>query len=120
MRRISLLIITGLVSAFPVHSQELNLAVVEKVKAALPDKPTVTPKAQRSMLVFTLCTGFKHASIPVAAKALELLGENTGAFRTVVSEDPQMFRPENLAHFDAVCLDNTTGSPLAQLPQLNL
>lgn len=94
----------------PAFAQEPNPALVERVKAALPEKPTVSPKADRKMLVFTLCKGFKHSSIPLAAQAMTLLGEKTGAFKAVVSDDPKVFAPESLKGFDAVCFDNTTGT----------
>lgn len=80
-----------------------------KIKAALPNSATVEPKQPRKLLVFTLCKGFVHRSIPYGAEALRLMGEQTGAYEAVISEDPEMFRPENLEQFDAVCMLNTTG-----------
>ena len=38
------------------------------------------------------------------------MGEKNGAFTTVVSRDPEVFRRENLRQFDAVCLNNTVGN----------
>lgn len=83
---------------------------VEKIRAAAPDKAPAKPAKPRRLLVFTLCRGFRHGSIPYVSKALQLMGEKTGAYETVVSDDVSMFRPENLSQFDAVCLNNTTGS----------
>ena len=92
-------------------AQDLDPAQIERVRAASPAKATAALKKPRKMLVFSLCKGFKHSSIPIASKAMEILGEKTGAYTTVVSDDPLMFKPESLNQFDAVCFNNTTGSP---------
>jgi len=81
---------------------------VQKMEAAMPAKPVAAPKKSRKLLVFNLCKGFKHGSIPHWDKALEIMGRKTGAFQTVVSSDMAMFKAENLSKFDAVCLNNTT------------
>jgi type 1 glutamine amidotransferase len=81
---------------------------VQKMEAAMPAKPVATPKQPRKLLVFNLCKGFKHGSIPYWDKALEIMGSKTGAFEVLVSGDMAMFRAENLNKFDAVCLNNTT------------
>jgi hypothetical protein len=81
---------------------------VEKIEQAAPAKPTVEPAKSRKLLVFDLCKGFKHGSIPYIDKALQVMGQKTGAYETVVSNDMVMFRPENLNQFDAVCFNNTT------------
>ena len=38
------------------------------------------------------------------------MGQKTGAFETVVSRDPEVFRPESLRQFDAVFFNNTVGN----------
>jgi len=83
---------------------------VAKVKAVLPAKARVKPAKPRKLLVFTLCHGFYHGAIPLGAKALEMMGEKTGAYKAVVSDDPALFKPESLKQFDAVCMMNTTGA----------
>ena len=82
---------------------------VQKMASAMPKAPRVAPAEPRKLLVFTLCKGYAHSSIPYAAKALEIMGNETGAFTAVVSDDVGMFAPEKLRAFDAVCMDNTTG-----------
>ncbi|MFQ5806314.1 MAG: family 16 glycoside hydrolase [Phycisphaerae bacterium] len=82
---------------------------IEKMKAAAPAKATVRPHAPRKLLVFTLCKGFRHSSVECGAKALEIMGEKTGAYQAVVSDDLSMFAAEQLRQFDAVCFGNTTG-----------
>jgi type 1 glutamine amidotransferase len=81
---------------------------VHKMEAAMPTKGVAIPKKPRKLLVFNLCKGFKHGSIPYWDKALEIMGKKTGAFEVVVSGDMAMFKTENLNKFDAVCLNNTT------------
>jgi len=81
---------------------------VQKMEAAMPAKPVAVPKRPRKLLVFNLCKGFKHGSIPYWDKALEVMGKKTGAFEVVVSGDMAMFKAENLKKFDAVCFNNTT------------
>ena len=83
---------------------------LEKVAAAMPEKAPAKPARPRKLLVFTLTKGFRHGSIPLAAKALEIMGEKTGAFEVVSSDDVAMLKPENLAKFDAFCSDQCTGS----------
>lgn len=82
---------------------------VQRMTAAAPEEASARPARPRRLLVFTLCRGFKHGSIPHGAKALEIMGRKTGAYEAVVSDDVSMFRPENLRRFDAVCMNNTTG-----------
>jgi type 1 glutamine amidotransferase len=83
---------------------------IEKITAALPEKAYAKPAKPRKVLVFTLTKGFRHSTIPLAAKALELMGEKTGAFTTVASDDLEMLRPERLAEFDVFCSDHNTGN----------
>jgi len=81
---------------------------VKKITAAAPVKSTVKPKRPRKVLVFTLCQGYKHGSIPYCTKAMEVLGVKTGAFSCDVSDDKKVFTSENLKQYDAIILNNTT------------
>ncbi len=83
-----------------------------KIERAIPAKAPAAPKKPRKLLVFTLNVGYGegHRSIPYANLAFALMGEKTGAFQTVVSRDPEIFRPESLKQFDAVFLNNTVGN----------
>ena len=93
-------------------SADTSLAVsaeeVQKIEDAAPAKATAEPKQPRKLLVFNLCNGFKHKSIPYFDKAIEIMGRKTGAYDTVISSDMSVFKSGNLAQFDAVCLNNTT------------
>ena len=81
---------------------------VRQIEEAVPAKATAVPAQPRKLLVFTRHEGFKHSSIPYATKAIEIMGQKTGAYEVVVSKDMSNFSPENLAQFDAVFFNNTT------------
>ena len=83
---------------------------IQKITAAMPDKAYAKPAKPRQLLIFTLTKGFPHSSVPVAAKAFEIMGEKTGAWTSVTSDDVQMFAADKLKDFDAVMMDNTTGT----------
>jgi type 1 glutamine amidotransferase len=84
---------------------------MEKITAALPEKAYATPKKARKLLVFSRTGGFRHASIATGKLAFTELGEKTGAFEAVVSDDLENFDADNLATFDAVCFLSTTMNP---------
>jgi type 1 glutamine amidotransferase len=89
----------------PVSGQD-NL--VEKVTQALPDKAPGQPRQPRKLLIFSKTAGFRHDSIPIGIKAITMMGDKTGAFTAVATEDPSYFEPEKLKHFDAILMLNTT------------
>ncbi|MHC4110604.1 MAG: ThuA domain-containing protein [Planctomycetota bacterium] len=83
----------------------------QRIEAAIPTKAFVTPHKHRKLLIFDLNVGYGgHGSIPTANLAFTLMGEKTGAFETVISKDPTIFKGENLKRFDAVFLNNTVGN----------
>lgn len=86
------------------NADELN-----KIASAVPSQATVRPAQPRKLLVFTLCKGYYHTSIPYGAKAVELMGERTGAFKATPSDDIAMFEPEALRQFDGLCLVSALG-----------
>ncbi len=87
-----------------------NPADISAMMASLPDKPYATPQGLRHVLVLARATGFVHTSIPLAAKMVEYLGDRTGAWMTTITYDAAAITPENLKHYDAIFLDNTTGA----------
>ena len=82
---------------------------LKKIEAALPATAPAKPAKPRKILVFDRTEGFHHDSIPVGDKAFELMGKKTGAYTVTVSHDMGVFTPENLAQYDAVLFNNTTG-----------
>ena len=85
----------------------------ERIRAAVPEKARVTPKKHRRVLIwntpFMEQSPHKGYSIPQAEYAMTLLGEKTGAFEPVVSDDVAMYLPENLKRFDAIIMNNSNG-----------
>ena len=113
MVALSLLLIAGLTYAAgqaAAQDKPISEQTLQKVAEALPDAAPAKPLHPRKLLVFTLTKGFRHSSIPLAAKTLEMIGKKTGAYETVITDDLEMLRPESLAKFDAFCSDQCTGN----------
>ena len=95
------------------HAQTQNQtpkpADVQAMIAALPDRAAAKPRQPRKVLVLAKAAGYVHSSIPLAAKAVEALGEKTGAWTTDVSYDASVITADNLKQYDLVMLDSTTG-----------
>lgn len=82
---------------------------IQRIKDVLPESATARPAKPRKVLIFWLCEGFFHGDgIAAGNKAFELMGEKTGAYTTVASDDMSMFDADNLKQFDAVIFNNTT------------
>lgn len=78
------------------------------ILAAIPQTPAAAPKSPRKILVFWLCEGFIHTSIPHGNLALEEMGRKTGAYTATLSDDYAVFDAANLARYDLVLFNNTT------------
>jgi hypothetical protein len=98
----------SLADGSPKQLRPVTDAETAKIEAALPDKATAKPAKARKILVFWLCKGWFHECIPVANKAIELMGKKTGAFDAVFSDDMNVFDANKLAEFDAIIFNNTT------------
>jgi type 1 glutamine amidotransferase len=85
-------------------------AAVDAMMAALPATPGSKPLRPRKVLVMahTGAGGFVHASIPLAAKAVEALGNQGNLWTTTVSYDAADINTNNLKNYDAIFLDSTT------------
>lgn len=88
----------------------VSQAAVDAMMAALPTTPGAKPMRARRVLVLahTGAGGFVHASIPLAAKTVEALGNQGGLWTTTVSYDAADINTENLKKYDAIFLDSTT------------
>ena len=82
-----------------------------KIKAATPEK-CESPAKARTLLVFYLAEGFVHSSILHANACLREMGEKTGAFAATFSKDKADLTAENLAKYDGLLFNNTTGLKL--------
>jgi type 1 glutamine amidotransferase len=101
-------------SLLPCQGADLTLKNSEdrqKIIRALPASAPVKPQKTRKLLVFTRNVGYGgHPSIAYANEALRLIGEKTGAFETVVTDDPAIFSRDSLWGFDGVFFNNTVGN----------
>jgi type 1 glutamine amidotransferase/sugar phosphate isomerase/epimerase len=86
-----------------------------EIEQALPAKAQVQPAKPRRLLIFSRNVGYggHRPSRAHAEEAFTLMGRKTGAFETIVSEDPAVFERESLQQFDAVFLNNTIGNTFA-------
>jgi len=83
---------------------------LRQMLAAVPEKAPATPAQPRRVLVLGRAAGFVHSSIPLAARTVEALGANTGAWQTTITFNPADINAANLANYDLVFLASTTGS----------
>jgi type 1 glutamine amidotransferase len=87
----------------------------KQIRDAAPAKPRVAPKKARRVLIFDTPAHLmdkdphKGYCIPYGTCAFKAIGEKSGAFEPVLSDDLVQFLPENLKGFDAVVLNNTSG-----------
>jgi type 1 glutamine amidotransferase len=92
---------------------QLTLQQAKRIDAAVPQKARVAPKKPRRVLIwntpFMETSPHKGYTIPQAEYAMRMLGEKTGAFEPVVSDDVAMYLPENIKQFDAILLNNSSG-----------
>ena len=82
------------------------LAQVDTIAASIKAAPTSKP---RKVLVYGISFGPHRFSIRTARQVFKLLGEKTGAFEAVISDDLASFEVDKLKPFDAVIFANTTG-----------
>jgi len=108
------------------NAAQADISVEEraKIEKAIPQKAYAQPEKPRTILVTNLNIrngkpGAGHASIELGDLAVKLMGERTGAFDVVFSNDTSMFTTENLAQFDAVFFLNTAGVIFTD-PQLRM
>src|SRR6266496_2469116 len=94
-----------LLAGLPVAGQDKFL---DKITQALPDKAPAQPKQPRKILIYSKTAGFRHPSIPVGIKAITMMGDKTGAYTALATEDESFFERSKLKAFDAVVMLNTT------------
>jgi uncharacterized protein len=87
-----------------------DLHSMQDAVAQLPAKPPATPKQPRKVLVLGKALGYVHSSIPLAAETVKEMGDKTGAYSTTFTLDPADINTANLAQYDAIVLDSTTGT----------
>ena len=82
----------------------------DQISALIGAQLTAQPVKARRVLVFWRCEGFVHSkALEYGNKALELAAAKTKAFTADFSKDYAALKPDNLAKYDAIVLNNTTG-----------
>jgi len=114
-KRIFLVIFgVGICASLVCGQQQLTPEQKQQIEAALPAKAPAKPKKARRLLVTNLAKNGDrlirgHSAIPAGNYAIELMGKRTGAYEVVFSDDIEMFRPDKIGQFDAICFNNTQG-----------
>ncbi len=79
------------------------------IDAAIPNKPFASPKKPRKLLVIESLEGMSHNTIPHTNVMIQRMGEKTGAWTTVFSNDLSNLRYPKVKEFDAVFLNSIVG-----------
>jgi hypothetical protein len=69
--------------------------------------------AQKTILVFSATRGFRHTACAYGKPILTRMGEQSGKFRVICSEDPKAINADFLKGMACVVFNNTTGSFLS-------
>ncbi len=118
VRHVCLALLAGLLASLlsvPAGAQVPPHEAQKIRRAASQVAPRVAPQAPRTVLIWNTPPSLmdkdphKGYCIPYGEEALRALGEISGAFRPVVSDDIVMYTPEHLRQFDAIVLNNASG-----------
>ena len=80
-----------------------------KINAAIPNKPIAAPKRARKLLVIESLEGMSHNTIPLTNVMIQQMGEKTGAWTTVFSNDLDNLRYPKVKEYDAIFLNSIVG-----------
>ena len=86
-----------------------------KIEAAIPNKPFASPKRPRKLLVIESLEGMSHNTIPHTNVMIQRMGEKTGAWTTVFSNDLSNLRYPKVKEYDAIFLNSIVGEFLPDL-----
>ncbi len=81
----------------------------QRIDAAIPNKPYATPKKTRKLLVIESLEGMSHNTIPHTNVMIQQMGEKTGAWTTVFSNDLTNLRYPRVKEYDAIFLNSIVG-----------
>lgn len=114
-------ITAGVLVLTTVSAAQLTKQQAQRIEAAVPKAAAVVPAKPRRVLIwntpFMENSPHKGYSIPQAEYAMRRLGEKTGAFKPVVSDDVAMYLPENITQFDAIIMNNSNGPWIRPTPE---
>ncbi len=80
-----------------------------KIDAAISNKPFAAPKKARKLLVIESLEGMSHNTIPLTNVMIQRMGEKTGAWTTVFSNDLSNLRYPKVKEYDAIFLNSIVG-----------
>ncbi len=102
-------------SAKPEKRNSGNVTNEAKIIQALKHADLQTPKRvsdaddkMKRILVFSKTNGYRHNSIGIGKKTLDLMAKSSGAFEVLISDDLENFDKDHIERFDAICFLNTT------------
>lgn len=96
-------------------ADEIPPDLARRIFNAAPEKARVAPQKPRRVLIWNTPAHLmekdphKGYCIPYGSAALNAIGRKTAAFEPVVSDDLSVYLPENIRHFDAIVLNNSSG-----------
>ncbi len=102
-----------LLVAYSPEAEQPPAGAAEKIAEAIPAEPYAKPEEPRKLLIFSRTNGYRHESIVTGKLALTMMGEKTGAFETVVSDDWGNFEKDKISEFDGICFLSTTQNVFA-------
>jgi type 1 glutamine amidotransferase len=79
------------------------------IDAAIPNKAYAAPKKARKLLVIESLEGMSHNTIPHTNVMIQRMGEKTGAWTTVFSNDLTNLRYPKVKEYDAIFLNSIVG-----------
>jgi type 1 glutamine amidotransferase len=77
---------------------------IRQIRKNAPEKAPADPSKPRKVLVWGHV--WTHQPNPFAEAAVRILGEKTGAFSAVISDDPRLLLGDRLPQFDALVMNN--------------
>jgi type 1 glutamine amidotransferase len=80
-----------------------------RIEAAIPNKAFAAPKKPRKLLVIESLEGMSHNTIPHTNVMIQRMGEKTGAWTTVFSNDLSNLRYPKVKEYDAIFLNSIVG-----------
>ncbi len=93
----------------PAETARRSEEMLQKIRAAIPAKPTAAPKKARKLLVIESLQGMSHDTIPHANVMLEEMGKITGAWTTEFNNDLNNLKYPKIAEYDGVFLNSIVG-----------
>ena len=106
----------GAFAAADTDYKEPDPKVIARVESTAASFKAAPSKKHRRVLVYGISFGPHRTTIRTAQRVFTLLGEKTGAFEAVVSDDLANFEADKLKQFDAVIFANTTGEVFCRPP----